>query len=66
MDFIKVICRENLTYIAVIIFSARVVDLEYHKSHSKLNSIRAYRLVLTQFCKEFESTDLKEITTEGL
>lgn len=38
--------------------------LEYHKCHSKENSIRAYKLVLTKFCDEFGSDDLKEITTE--
>ena len=38
--------------------------LEYHKCHSKENSIRAYLLVLTKFCDEFGSNDLKEITTE--
>jgi site-specific recombinase XerD len=38
--------------------------LEYHKCHSKENSIRAYRLVLSKFCKEFESKNLEAITTE--
>jgi integrase/recombinase XerD len=38
--------------------------LEYHKCHSKENSIRAYKLVLTKFCDEFGRDDLKEITTE--
>jgi len=38
--------------------------LEYHKCHSKENSIRAYLLVLTKFCDEFGSDDLKQITTE--
>ena len=38
--------------------------LEYHKCHSKENSIRAYLLVLTKFCDEFGRDDLKEITTE--
>ena len=27
--------------------------LEYHKSHSKENSVRAYKLVLAQFYEEF-------------
>jgi hypothetical protein len=38
--------------------------LEYHRSHSKKNSTRAYKLVLTHLCEEFGATDLKEITTE--
>ncbi len=40
--------------------------LEYHKSHSKENTIRAYNLVLSKFCKEFGSVDLKELTTEKM
>jgi len=38
--------------------------LEYQKSHSKENSIRAYRLVLSQLCEEFEVESLEGITTE--
>ena len=38
--------------------------LEYHKSHSKENSIRAYRLILTQLCEEFGAENLEDITTE--
>jgi len=38
--------------------------MEYHKSHSKENSIRAYKLVLAQLCEEFGTENLEEITTE--
>ena len=38
--------------------------LEYHKSHSKENSIRAYKLILSKFCDEFGAEELEEITTE--
>ena len=38
--------------------------MEYHKSHSKENSIRAYKLVLAQLCAEFGTENLGEITTE--
>jgi integrase len=38
--------------------------LEYHKSHSKENSIRAYKLVLSKLCVEFGTENLEEITTE--
>jgi len=38
--------------------------LEYHKSHSKENSIRAYKLVLTQLCEEFAAENMEDITTE--
>jgi integrase len=38
--------------------------LEYHKCHSKENSIRAYKMVTTKFCEEFGAENLEEITTE--
>ena len=38
--------------------------LEYHKSHSKENSVRAYNLILTQLLEEFGGENLEEITTE--
>ncbi len=38
--------------------------LEYHKSHSKENTLRAYRMVLTQLCEEFGTDNLEDITTE--
>jgi integrase/recombinase XerD len=38
--------------------------LEYHKCHSKENSIRAYKLILNQLCEEFGNENLGEITTE--
>ena len=40
--------------------------LEYHKSHSKENSIRAYKLILSRFCEDFGSADLEDITTERI
>jgi integrase len=38
--------------------------LEYHKAHSKENSIRAYKLVLSKLCEEFGGENIEEITTE--
>jgi len=38
--------------------------LECQKSHSKENSVRAYRLVLSKFCEEFGSENLETMTTE--
>ena len=38
--------------------------LEYHKSQSKENSIRAYKMVLTKLCEEFGVENLEDITTE--
>ena len=40
--------------------------LEYHKSHSKENSVRAYKLVLTQLGEEFGAEELEEITTQRI
>jgi len=38
--------------------------LGYHKAHSKENTLRAYRMVLTQLCEEFGTENLEDITTE--
>jgi len=38
--------------------------LGYQQSHSKENSIRAYKMVLTKFCEEFGAENLEDITTE--
>jgi integrase/recombinase XerD len=46
------------------ISEAAKICLEFHKSHSKENSIRAYKLVFTQLCEEFGAENLEEITTE--
>jgi hypothetical protein len=35
--------------------------LGYHKSHSKENTLRAYRMVLTQRCEEFGIENLEDI-----
>ncbi|MFO7963203.1 MAG: hypothetical protein R6U50_04720, partial [Desulfobacterales bacterium] len=40
--------------------------LDYHKSHSKENSVRAYTLVLTRLCQEFQDEDMNVITTERI
>ena len=40
--------------------------LEYHRSHSKESSIRAYELVLSKFCEEFGTENLEDITTERI
>ena len=46
------------------VLEAAKLWLEYHKCHSKENSIRAYRLALTQLCEEFGAENLENITTE--
>ena len=46
------------------VLEAAKLWLEYHKSHSKENSIRAYKLVLSKFCEEFGFENLGDITTE--
>ena len=38
--------------------------LEHHKCHSKENTIRAYKLVLTKFLEDFGSKNLDKMTTE--
>ena len=48
------------------ILEAKKLWLDYHKSHSKENTIRAYKLVLTKFCEEFGAENLEDVTTETI
>lgn len=48
------------------ISEAAKLFMEYHKSHSKENSVRAYNLVVTQLLEEFGSENLEGITTERI
>ena len=38
--------------------------LEYHRSNSKKNTIKAYEMILTKFCSQFGDRDLYEITSD--
>ena len=48
------------------ILEAKKLWLDYHKSHSKENTIRGYKLVLTKFCEEFGTKNLEDVTTETI
>ncbi|MFC1814954.1 tyrosine-type recombinase/integrase [Thermodesulfobacteriota bacterium] len=48
------------------ISKAAKLFLEYHKSHSKDNTVRAYELIIAQLLEEFKSVNLEEITTERI
>jgi integrase/recombinase XerD len=38
--------------------------LEYHRSHSEENSLRAYELILSKFCEEFEDESMEDLRTD--
>lgn len=40
--------------------------LEYHKGHSKENSMKAYLLVLSKLCEEFGAEELETVTTDRI
>ena len=48
------------------ISEASKLFLEYHRSHSKENSVRAYKLVIHQLGEEFGTESLESITTENM
>jgi integrase/recombinase XerD len=48
------------------ISEAAKLFLEYHRSHSKENSVRAYKLVIHKLCEEFGTESLESITTENM
>jgi len=38
--------------------------LEYHRSHSKVNSLRAYELILSKFCEDFGNESMEDLRTD--
>ncbi|MFC1534758.1 hypothetical protein ACFL7M_15500 [Thermodesulfobacteriota bacterium] len=38
--------------------------LEYHKSHSRDNTLKAYQVVLSNFNRKFGERDVREITSD--
>ena len=38
--------------------------LEYHRSNSKKNTVKAYEDGLTAFCQEFKDKGLEEVTSD--
>ena len=40
------------------------VCLEYHRTNSKKNTIKAYEMILSKFCGQFGDRDLYDITTD--
>ena len=42
------------------------VWLEYHKSHSRDNTLKAYQVVLSNFNREFGERDVQEITSDEI
>ena len=43
---------------------AITIWLEYHKSHSKDNTMKAYNMVLSNFNREFRERNVEEITSD--
>jgi integrase-like protein len=38
--------------------------LEYHRSHSKENSLRAYERILSKFCEDFGDESMEGLRTD--
>ena len=46
------------------VFEAAKICLEYHRTNSKKNTIKAYEMILTKFCRQFGERDIYNITTD--
>ena len=46
--------------------NAAKLYLEYHRSHSKENSLRAYVLILSKFCEDFGKENMEDLTTDRI
>ncbi len=45
---------------------ARKIWLDYHKTHSKKATVRAYEWVINKFCEKFGDHDLKELLPDEI
>ena len=45
---------------------AAKVWLDYHRAHSKKNTLRAYEWVIDKFCQKFSGTNLTELSSDGV
>ena len=45
---------------------AAKIWLDYHRSHSKADTVRAYEWIIIKFCEEFGETDLNRLSSDGV
>ena len=50
----------------MLVSKAAKLWLEYHKSHSKENSLRAYVMIISKLCDEIGDENLEDVTTEKI
>jgi hypothetical protein len=45
---------------------AAIIWLDYHRAHSKKNTVRAYEWVINKFCEKVGDLDLNELSPDGI
>ena len=45
---------------------ATKIWLEYHRAHSKCNTVRAYEFTIAKFDQNFENLSLNEVSTNDI
>ena len=48
------------------VLKAAKIWLDYHKAHSKKNTVRAYESILFKFCQEFGDRSLGELSSDDI
>ena len=50
----------------MIVSQAAKIRIDYHRAHSKENTIRAYKFTITKFNQNFENLNLDELSTDDI
>ena len=45
---------------------AAKIWIDYHKAHSKKNTVRSYWSVIDRFCREFGDAEIEQVTPDGV
>ena len=50
----------------MIVSKTAKIWLDYHRAHSKNNTVRAYKWTIGKFCGEFGDTDLSDLSVDDI
>ena len=50
----------------MIVSQASKIWLEYHRAHSKCNTVRAYEFTISKFNQNFADLNLNEVSTDDI
>ena len=46
------------------VYKAAIIWIDYHKTHSKKNTVRSYQSVIDRFCQDFGDCEIDQVTPD--